>query len=362
MQTIWKTVFAQIDLKHCTIRISDGAGAYIDVKIGEGNLSYTERRTIEYTLNRGLLDEVREGDQVPMDVSLDAVWEYISGSAGSSGIPSIEDALKRRGAAASWISTDSDACRPFAVDVSILHRPRPAGCGDYEDIVLSDFRVEELSHDLRAGTISATGKCNITDAASSRYTPLPDLPDYYCIDSDSLFSVDGEYNHQKYYSCPSYSMAGGAAAVLYYDGSKWIITLGAPGDAAYKPIEYLPEYSQSVGNEYPTLGTWTGIVSISASSCAILPNVLRVTRVDAGTPSDVEGDYREDGLFNGQMSYKHPLAGYATYISYVGGSWYIRDAKGASVQSYYNGSSLTGTYTPFIGGSYTGTVSVANIP
>ena len=72
MQTIWKTVFAQIDLKHCTIRISDGAGAYIDVKIGEGNLSYTERRTIEYTLNRGLLDEVREGDQVPMDVSLDS--------------------------------------------------------------------------------------------------------------------------------------------------------------------------------------------------------------------------------------------------------------------------------------------------
>ena len=42
---IWKPVFAQIDLKNCTIRIADGAGHYIDVKIGEGNVTYSEHRT-----------------------------------------------------------------------------------------------------------------------------------------------------------------------------------------------------------------------------------------------------------------------------------------------------------------------------
>ena len=33
--------------------------------------------------------------------------------------PTIEDVLKRTGPAAAWVSTDSDACRPFAVDVVI---------------------------------------------------------------------------------------------------------------------------------------------------------------------------------------------------------------------------------------------------
>jgi hypothetical protein len=139
---------AQIDIKNCTIIISDGAGHSLDVKIGEGNLTYSEKRNMQYTLNAGKLDEVREGDQVPMDVKLDAVWEYISGGVDSEGTPSVEDALKRRGAASGWTSTDSDDCRPYAVDVEIIYEPTPEGCGDYEDIVLADFRVEEFAHDL----------------------------------------------------------------------------------------------------------------------------------------------------------------------------------------------------------------------
>jgi len=168
MRGIWKTVFAQIDLKNCTIRIKDGGANYIDVKIGEGNLTYSEKRNMQYTLDRGLLDEVREGDEVPVDVKLDAVWEYITGGVSSSGVPSIEDALKKKGGAASWASTDTDACRPYAVDLEIIYEPTPEGCGDDETILLSDFRYEELAHDLRAGTISVTGKCNVTEAVATR--------------------------------------------------------------------------------------------------------------------------------------------------------------------------------------------------
>jgi len=103
-----------------------------------------------------------------MDVKLDAVWEYISGGIDSEGTPSVEDALKRRGAASGWTSTDSDDCRPYAVDVEIIYEPTPEGCGDYEDIVLADFRVEEFAHDLRAGTISKSGKCNVIEALATR--------------------------------------------------------------------------------------------------------------------------------------------------------------------------------------------------
>ena len=168
---VWAPVYAQIDLKKATITIQDGGltstQESITVTVGEGNLTYTERRNIEYTLDRGLLDEVREGDEVPVDVSLDAVWDYITGAT-SSGTPTISDALKNVGEAAAWVSSDSDACRPYAVDLVITYLPTPSTCGDQEVITLSDFRYEELAQDLRAGTISISGRCNVTKATAVR--------------------------------------------------------------------------------------------------------------------------------------------------------------------------------------------------
>ena len=165
----WQTVFLQIDLKDAILSIKDGAAASIDVKIGEGNFTYTERRTIEYTLDRGLLDEVREGDEVPVDISLDFVWEFITGGAVSGAQPSVEDALKRIGAAAAWVSTDTDSCRPYAVDLLITHTPGCTGSSTpTETITISDFRYEQLAHDLRAGTVSVTGRANVTQATVVR--------------------------------------------------------------------------------------------------------------------------------------------------------------------------------------------------
>ena len=86
----------------------------------------------------------------------------------TTGTPSIEDALKQRGAASSWVSTDSDTCRPYAVDVVIEYQPIPSSCGDAETITLSDFRYEEIAHDLRAGTFAITGRCNSKEATAVR--------------------------------------------------------------------------------------------------------------------------------------------------------------------------------------------------
>ena len=167
MQRVWKAVYAQIDLKRATIKLKDGGAEELTVKIGEGNLTYSEARNIEYTLDRGTLDEVREGDEVPIDVSLDFVWEYLKGSTGS-GTPTVEDVLKNTGEASDWVSTDADTCRPYAVDIEITYQPSPATCGDMEIILLSDFRYESLDHDLRAGTVATTGKCNVTKATITR--------------------------------------------------------------------------------------------------------------------------------------------------------------------------------------------------
>lgn len=136
----------------------------LDIKIGAGNLTFSEKRNMEYILNRGLLDDVREGDQVPMDISLQFVWDYIKGT-GS--VPSIRDALQQTGAAATWRSSDADACRPYGVNITVFYSPNCTG-SDMEKIVLEDFRWEEFSPDLRNGQISVSGKCNQTKATITR--------------------------------------------------------------------------------------------------------------------------------------------------------------------------------------------------
>ena len=151
---LWSPVFAQIDLKFCTITISDGTDS-ITLQIGEGNLTYSEKRNIEYTLDRGVLatGEIREGDEVPVDVSFDAIWTYLT----ASGTQNVEDILK------SANSSDSDTCRPSAVDITVVYQPLPSECGDGWTLLLPDYRYEDISHDLRAGTISSTGKCNVKE-------------------------------------------------------------------------------------------------------------------------------------------------------------------------------------------------------
>lgn len=163
---------AQIDLKYATLTIRDGSDPAneLSVRIGEGNMTYTEARNMEYNLDRGNLDEVREGDQIPVAVAFDFVWEYLKGpssASGSGGTPTIEDALKQRGGASGWVSSDADTCRPYAVDLVVLYTPN-CTTSDQEEIILQDFRWENLNHDLSAGAVSCAGNCNVTEAVITR--------------------------------------------------------------------------------------------------------------------------------------------------------------------------------------------------
>lgn len=137
----------------------------IEVKIGEGNLTYTEKKARQYLLNRGRLDTVRNADEEPVEVSLDFTWEFIKADSGET--PSVEDVLKQSGEASTWTTSAADVCEPYAVDLEIFYDVPCSGVKD-EKIVLSDFRYEELQHDLRQGQVSITGKCNVTAATVSR--------------------------------------------------------------------------------------------------------------------------------------------------------------------------------------------------
>jgi len=156
-----------------------GAGTYVDggvltflpqqldIKIGDGNITYTEHDEYEYLLDRGDLDTVKEGNEVPMDVKIDCVFEHITTGTGEAISPM--DALKGIASASEWVSASSDLCEPYAVDVIVLHTP-PCGTAQMERVTFPDFRSETREISYKDATISITGKCKATEPIVERET------------------------------------------------------------------------------------------------------------------------------------------------------------------------------------------------
>lgn len=164
--------YAQIDVKQTRLYIRDSGTNQVEVKIGEGNFTWTETINRDYILDRGVLDEVRDGDEAPVEVSFDILWDYIKGSSATGAAPTIEEALKKIGNASAWASSDTDACRPYSVDLVLIYDPT-CTTGDVEAITFSDFRFESLDHDLRGGSIACSGKCNVVVPTLTRGGQTP---------------------------------------------------------------------------------------------------------------------------------------------------------------------------------------------
>lgn len=137
----------------------------LQVTIGEGNLTWTEAKEYEYLLDRGDLDTVKEGDEQPLDLSLEFVYDHVTQGTGEAVTP--VDALKGTGGANEWVSSASDLCEPYAIDLVIRHCV-PCGTDEDEETTFPDFRYESLEYDLNEATIAVSGRCNVSEAASVR--------------------------------------------------------------------------------------------------------------------------------------------------------------------------------------------------
>lgn len=137
----------------------------LDIKVGDGNLTYTAANNYEYDLDRGTLSTVREGDDIPLEVSLDMVYEFVTTGTGEAITPI--DALTRKGGAVEWTSTSTDVCEPYAVDIEVDHLPPCAGV-QREITLFPDFRSDSREFDLSAATISVQGRCNATEPTYQR--------------------------------------------------------------------------------------------------------------------------------------------------------------------------------------------------
>lgn len=162
-----------IDLKNATIKFKDGSGTpkTVTLTIGSGNVTWSEKRNMEYRLDRGKLNTVKQGDEIPVEVSLQFEWRELMSISGDT-TPTPYEVLKQIGAAAGWVSSDTvDPCAPYAVDIEITHNPdcNTAGTDFQQEItLLSDFRWENIDPDVGAAQVSVSGKCNITAPTITR--------------------------------------------------------------------------------------------------------------------------------------------------------------------------------------------------
>lgn len=135
------------------------------MKIGQGNLTYTEKRNIDDVKSRGKLDTNREGEDEPMEVSFSFVWEFLKSQTPEP--VTVEEALKQTGAASGWVSASSDPLAPYCVNLEIVHTPV---CPDVyvETILLPLFNQTQLAASLSDATVACNGKCNAKQATITR--------------------------------------------------------------------------------------------------------------------------------------------------------------------------------------------------
>jgi hypothetical protein len=145
-------------------------GRFLKIRVGDGNLSWSEKKPREFKKDRGLLYQVRNADEEPMDVTLQMMYEFLTASTGEP--PTPVDVLKRRGEAATWKSTATDQCSPYCVNIRLDHTP--AGCTAYERerVVLPFFYYEQMDPNPKEGSINVQGKCNATEAIVTRLPAL----------------------------------------------------------------------------------------------------------------------------------------------------------------------------------------------
>jgi hypothetical protein len=154
-----------------------GAGSYssgavvtfapqqVEITVGDGDMKWSEAKEYKYELDRGLLDTVREGDDQPMEVSSNFVFDTVKSGTGETITP--VEAIKGTGNAAEWVSTSSTACEPYCCDIEVVD-DRPCSTQYTTTYVFPDFRWEKLDYSAKDGTIAVSGKCNATEPTVTR--------------------------------------------------------------------------------------------------------------------------------------------------------------------------------------------------
>jgi hypothetical protein len=131
----------------------------VSMKIGEGNIEWTENDEPIFDTDRGILDGVRSGTEVPMDVTTSFVFNWLRASSGQP--ITVYEALRRLGNAATWHNAAEDPCEPYCVDIGIIDVP-PCGSEQTEVIILPRFYPTSVNANVDDAQVNLSGRCNAT--------------------------------------------------------------------------------------------------------------------------------------------------------------------------------------------------------
>lgn len=206
----------KLRLRDATVGVATPPAAsvpyHIKIQVGDGNITWSEKRSVEYVLDRGLLfadgtgDAVgfaRFGDDQPVDLSFDMVFNAYTTYMGDTtstadgtpisviqGVASTSFAVPEGvavpyeaaddlfgtdfitdptvGAALQGYDTSrygtanpdlADNCAPWCCDLVLGFNRNCAGDPTSNAYLFRYFRWESLNYDLGAGRISCSGKC-----------------------------------------------------------------------------------------------------------------------------------------------------------------------------------------------------------
>ena len=162
------------NLTNGQITIVDGSTTpkTLVVPIEDGNLRFNVRRPAKVIMNRGRVAGLAEGNEEPMNASFSAKFEEWRGRTltAFATIPSVPDAVRRKGNASAWVSTLD--CGPYCVDLRFdLTNPCEAsGIDQTERLVFPDWHCDDVGFEEgdNADMLSFTGICAALEPTSTR--------------------------------------------------------------------------------------------------------------------------------------------------------------------------------------------------
>lgn len=149
-------------LKNSILTFEDGTtptAQFVEVNMGDGNISWDETRELEYLKDRGNLDSVEETEENPISVDMSFRWTEFKSTGG---VVTPYEAITVTGQAVTdgWITTDTkDACAPISIDIVVDFTPNCAA--EQKEIYrLRAFRYESISPSGSDRQITCSGSCN----------------------------------------------------------------------------------------------------------------------------------------------------------------------------------------------------------
>lgn len=159
------------NLTHGLLKIKGGSsGELLTVPIQKGDVRFSVKRPAKVIMNRGKVDSLAQGFEVPMEVRFSVEFEEWTGRTLSTpyNTASVPDALRQKGNAASWHSVQ--VCGPYVVDLVFVISNPCTTHDQTETLTFPSFHADDVSfaEGEDTDTLEVTGICNALEPTSVR--------------------------------------------------------------------------------------------------------------------------------------------------------------------------------------------------